>query len=94
MAHVLRDKPCDGCGHIMRQVDQLKQFCPACLQERRREQWRRINRERYRRASEPDAGPPLPPGRLSVDDVARLAQREGISYGQYSVKHRLYERKR
>ena len=40
------------------------------------------------------AGPPLPPGRLSVDDVARLAAMEGISYGQYSVKHRLYERKR
>ena len=90
MAHVLRDKPCDGCGQIMRQVDQLKQFCPACLQERRREQWRRINRERYRRVSEPDAGPPLPPGRLSVDDVARLAQLEGISYGQYSVRHGLY----
>ena len=94
MAHVLRDKPCAACGRIMRQVDQLKQFCPDCLQERRRAQWRRIDRERYYQAVQPPGHPELPPGRLRVDDVARLAALEGISYGQYCVRHGLYKHHR
>ena len=91
MPHIRINKPCEDCGCMMMQVDHFRRFCPDCRRARRRAQWRMYSRRVYSKALRQAAEPAQPRG-MSVDEVARRAAQEGISYGQYSVRHGLYGR--
>ena len=93
--HKRIDKPCQSCGAMMRQVDATRRFCEDCAAIRRRERVRRLMQKKYsKKAAQTEATPVLPLPPLGLNEVANSAFAEGLSYGAYSVKHKLYERRR
>ena len=100
----MRDKPCKGCGKMMRQVDYRRQYCDECRKEhtrekyaRREEQYKRLCHERkitYRDAKKlPLKGvKPYDPNenrRKPLDDIAAQAKMVGMSYGKYMAQKRM-----
>lgn len=94
-------KPCEGCGALMVDVPEKRRFCDACRRTRNADnsaRWRAQQALAAGRAPKPREGRHASAPRaqvataLPLDYVAVQATSEGISYGGYSVKHRLYEK--
>lgn len=93
----IHERECERCHKIMQAYGNRK-YCPECTKAVSRErshtpEYRlksKISRERIRAnkrlAKEPTAKPVL-----TGDEVTRLANAEGQTYGEYSAKHGLYE---
>lgn len=90
------NKPCESCGVMMRQVDSARRYCDDCAAIRRRERVRKLMQRKYRKpgAEQAEILPALPLAPRELNEVANSAFAEGLSYGAYSVKHKLYERRR
>lgn len=81
---------CVVCGKFL--TGHQKKFCSAnCRLEERRKYLEEYHENNYKK---PEAKPkkkakkPSP----SLEELAALSKAEGLSAGQYCIKHRLYER--
>lgn len=98
------NKPCEQCGALMAGVTARHRFCPDCRRARERASWAAAHgkaRPRPPRKPLPDdrqarlrrilAGeiPPTREDHLTLDQIARLAARAGVSYGKYAARYGL-----
>ena len=75
------EKHCEFCGKAFETSNRKKIYCsPECCSKAQNAAGGRIVLEPPRRK----------PPKISADEVTAAANAEGLSYGQYSVKHGLY----
>ena len=78
----LFEKHCEFCGKTFKTSRGNKIYCsPECCSKAHNAADGRSMLEPPRR---------MPPPKISADEVTAAANAEGLSYGQYSVKHGLY----
>ena len=76
------EKRCEFCGKTFKTSSRNKIYCsPECGSKANNAAGGRPMLEPPRR---------MPPPKISADEVTAAANAEGLSYGQYSVKHGLY----
>ena len=76
------EKRCEFCGKTFKTSRGNKIYCsPECCSKAKNAAGGRSMLEPPRR---------MPPPKISADEVTAAANAEGLSYGQYSVKHGLY----
>ena len=76
------EKHCEFCGKAFETSSRKKIYCsPECCSKAKNAAGGRSILEPPRR---------MPPPKISADEVTAAANAEGLSYGQYSVKHGLY----
>ena len=76
------EKHCEFCGKAFETSSRKKIYCsPECCSKANNAAGGRSMLEPPRR---------MPPPKISADEVTAAANAEGLSYGQYSVKHGLY----
>ena len=76
------EKHCEFCGKAFETSSRKKIYCsPECCSKAKNAAGGRPMLEPPRR---------MPPPKISADEVTAAANAEGLSYGQYSVKHGLY----
>ena len=76
------EKRCEFCGKAFETSNRKKIYCsPECGSKANNAAGGRPMLEPPRR---------MPPPKISADEVTAAANAEGLSYGQYSVKHGLY----
>ena len=76
------EKHCEFCGKAFETSSIKKIYCsPECCSKAKNAAGGRSMLEPPRR---------MPPPKISADEVTAAANAEGLSYGQYSVKHGLY----
>ena len=76
------EKRCEFCGKTFKTSRGNKIYCsPECCSKAKNAAGGRIVLGPSRR---------MPPPKISADEVTAAANAEGLSYGQYSVKHGLY----
>ena len=76
------EKHCEFCGKAFETSNRKKIYCsPECCIKAKNAAGGRSMLEPSRR---------MPPPKISADEVTAAANAEGLSYGQYSVKHGLY----
>ena len=76
------EKHCEFCGKAFETSNRKKIYCsPECGSKANNAAGGRPMLEPPRR---------MPPPKISADEVTAAANAEGLSYGQYSVKHGLY----
>ena len=76
------EKHCEFCGKAFETSNRKKIYCsPECGSKANNAAGGRSMLEPPRR---------MPPPKISADEVTAAANAEGLSYGQYSVKHGLY----
>ena len=75
------EKRCVNCGKTFETSRGNKIYCSEECERKAQ------NAAGRTKAQEPER---MPPPRLSADEVTAAANAEGLSYGQYSVKHGLY----
>ena len=76
------EKRCEFCGKAFETSSKKKIYCsPECC-----------SKAHNAAGGTPMLEPPrrMPPPKISADEVTAAANAEGLSYGQYSVKHGLY----
>ena len=76
------EKRCEFCGKAFETSNKKKSYCsPECC-----------HKAHNAAGGTPMLEPPrrMPPPKISADEVTAAANAEGLSYGQYSVKHGLY----
>ena len=76
------EKHCEFCGKAFETRSRKKIYCsPECC-----------SKANNAAGGTPMLEPPrrMPPPKISADEVTAAANAEGLSYGQYSVKHGLY----
>ena len=76
------EKRCEFCGKAFETSSKKKIYCsPECC-----------SKAHNAAGGTPILEPPrrMPPPKISADEVTAAANAEGLSYGQYSVKHGLY----
>ena len=76
------EKRCEFCGKTFKTSRGNKIYCsPECC-----------SKAHNAAGGTPMLEPPrrMPPPKISADEVTAAANAEGLSYGQYSVKHGLY----
>ena len=76
------EKHCEFCGKAFETSSKKKIYCsPECC-----------SKAQNAAGGTPMLEPPrrMPPPKISADEVTAAANAEGLSYGQYSVKHGLY----
>ena len=76
------EKRCEFCGKTFKTSRGNKIYCsPECC-----------SKAKNAAGGTPMLEPPrrMPPPKISADEVTAAANAEGLSYGQYSVKHGLY----
>ena len=78
----LFEKRCEFCGKTFKTSRGNKIYCSSeCCSKAKNAAGGRSMLEPPRR---------MPPPKISADEVTAAANAEGLSYGQYSVKHGLY----
>lgn len=81
-ARPVKEKRCQLCNAVMKDVDIRRKYCPACLSTVRRMQAEESNKKlAARRKAAKSAKSTLPQGD-SIHDVCARAQAAGRSYGQ------------
>ena len=76
------EKRCEYCGKTFETSNNKKIYCsPECCSKAHNAAGGMSMLEPSRR---------MPPPKISADEVTAAANAEGLSYGQYSVKHGLY----
>ena len=76
------EKHCEFCGKAFKTSNKKKVYCSrGCCSKAHNAAGGRSMLEPLRR---------MPPPKISADEVTAAANAEGLSYGQYSVKHGLY----
>ena len=76
------EKHCEFCGKAFETSSKKKIYCsPECCSKAKNGADGTPMLEPSRR---------MPPPKISADEVTAAANAEGLSYGQYSVKHGLY----
>ena len=76
------EKHCEFCGKAFETSSMKKIYCsPECCSKAKNAAGGMSMLEPPRR---------MPPPKISADEVTAAANAEGLSYGQYSVKHGLY----
>lgn len=70
------DKPCADCGVMMYNVYPGQRYCDKC------------RKERFLKKEEPKHKPE--PKKLSLREIMREADKEGLQYASYCKKHGLY----
>lgn len=79
--HALVDKQCKGCGTLMVGVACNRQYCDDCRRIRARDVSRRYYARRRSRADRRKG--------MTIKQIVREADTEGLSYGQYVAKYGL-----
>lgn len=89
---------CARCGIEVHRNGTMRKYCPECakiaFKEQNKAAYIRRRKGIYSDSTKKAKTPNIPQTsapKLSLAEVDRLAKAEGLSYGQYSVKHGLYK---
>ena len=76
------EKHCENCGKTFETSRGNKIYCSEECERKAQNASKNVLMTHKRRR--------MPPPKISADEVTAAANAEGLSYGQYSVKHGLY----
>lgn len=81
MSELKYTRICELCGKKMENVGRRRQFCDSCLAEKRRVQDRKKNQLKNQKKDRRHLEG------ASIEEVCRLADAAGMSYGVYVAKN-------
>lgn len=87
-----KNKICEICGGDL--VGNQRKYCTDCKAKARSKYEYEYHKEEYKKpeAEEKPKKRGRPKKSLNLEQAAKLAKAEGLSWGEYYIKHRLYEK--